>query len=97
LRRARRALGAAGYPGRRAGRWGASRALRRYSAVAAPAGGEAALTGADSLADLSAQEAAGYAGRTGYGDDALIVCDRVVRIYAAEGVEVQALQGLDCW
>ena len=60
--------------------------------MAAPAGGEAALTGADSLAALSTEEAAG---RTGYGDDALIVCDRVVRIYAAEGVEVQALQGLD--
>lgn len=30
-----------------------------------------------------------------YGHDALIVCDRVVRIFTAEGVEVQALQGLD--
>ena len=33
--------------------------------------------------------------RTSYGDDALIMCDRLVRIYAAEGIEVQALQGLD--
>jgi ABC-type lipoprotein export system ATPase subunit len=33
--------------------------------------------------------------RTAYGAGALIVCDRVVRIYAGEGVEVQALQGLD--
>jgi ABC-type lipoprotein export system ATPase subunit len=30
-----------------------------------------------------------------YGDGALILCDRLVRIYAAEGIEVQALQGLD--
>ena len=30
-----------------------------------------------------------------YGAGALIVCDRLVRIYAAEGIEVQALQGLD--
>ena len=28
-------------------------------------------------------------------DDALILCDRVVRIYTGEGIEVQALQGLD--
>jgi putative ABC transport system ATP-binding protein len=30
-----------------------------------------------------------------YGEGALIMCDRLVRIYAAEGIEVQALQGLD--
>ena len=30
-----------------------------------------------------------------YGAGALIACDRLVRIYAAEGIEVQALQGLD--
>jgi putative ABC transport system ATP-binding protein len=30
-----------------------------------------------------------------YGAGALIVCDRLVRIYTAEGIEVQALQGLD--
>ncbi|MEY2849756.1 MAG: hypothetical protein RI885_2423 [Actinomycetota bacterium] len=33
--------------------------------------------------------------RAEYGDDALIVCDNVVRIYQTEGIEVQALQGLD--
>jgi ABC-type lipoprotein export system ATPase subunit len=44
------------------------------------------------LAELGAQAAAR---RTAYGEDALIVCDRLVRIYTAEGVEVQALQGLD--
>src|SRR6201992_3444720 len=30
-----------------------------------------------------------------YGAGALSVCDRLVRIYTAEGIEVQALQGLD--
>jgi putative ABC transport system ATP-binding protein len=33
--------------------------------------------------------------RAAYGADALIVCDRVVRIYSGDGLEVQALQGLD--
>ena len=33
--------------------------------------------------------------RSAYGEGALIVCDRVVRIYAGDGIEVQALQGLD--
>jgi ABC-type lipoprotein export system ATPase subunit len=30
-----------------------------------------------------------------YGAGALVACDRLVRIYQAEGIEVQALQGLD--
>ena len=33
--------------------------------------------------------------RGSYGGDALIVCDRLVRIYSTGGIEVQALQGLD--
>jgi ABC-type lipoprotein export system ATPase subunit len=33
--------------------------------------------------------------RPSYGEGALIVCDRVVRIYSGDGIEVQALQGLD--
>jgi len=34
--------------------------------------------------------------RTGtFGEDALIACDSLVRIYQSEGIEVQALQGLD--
>ena len=33
--------------------------------------------------------------RTSYGEGALVVCDRLVRIYALDGIEVQALQGLD--
>jgi ABC-type glutathione transport system ATPase component len=33
--------------------------------------------------------------RSGFGDDALIACDSLVRIYSTAGIEVQALQGLD--
>lgn len=33
--------------------------------------------------------------RPAYGHDALITCDRLVRVFTADGVEVQALQGLD--
>ncbi|MEU8351022.1 ATP-binding cassette domain-containing protein [Streptomyces sp. NPDC048845] len=47
-----------------------------------------------SLADLE-QRAASRRDGPAYGHDALIVCDRVVRIFTTEGVEVQALQGLD--
>ncbi|WP_259370495.1 ABC transporter ATP-binding protein [Streptomyces sp. SCUT-3] len=46
------------------------------------------------LADLE-QRAEAARERPGYGQDALVVCDRLVRIFTAEGVEVQALQGLD--
>ncbi|MEU0668225.1 ABC transporter ATP-binding protein [Streptomyces lavendulocolor] len=46
------------------------------------------------LADLERRVAERRAGPA-YGDDALIVCDRLVRIFTADGVEVQALQGLD--
>ena len=45
-----------------------------------------------SLADLGA-EAAGR--HRDFGAGSLIVCDRLVRIYVAAGIEVQALQGLD--
>jgi ABC-type lipoprotein export system ATPase subunit len=34
-------------------------------------------------------------GRAAFGGDAMIVCDRLVRIYSVAGIEVQALQGLD--
>jgi ABC-type lipoprotein export system ATPase subunit len=50
------------------------------------------MAGEPGLAELGAQAAAR---RTIYGEDALIVCDRLVRIYTADGIEVQALQGLD--
>src|SRR5260221_14609785 len=39
--------------------------------------------------------AAPRSGGADYGAGALVACDRLVRIYAAEGIEVQALQGLD--
>ncbi|MQY15072.1 Vitamin B12 import ATP-binding protein BtuD [Streptomyces sp. RB5] len=47
-----------------------------------------------SLAELERQ-AADRTSRAGFGHDALIACDQVVRIFTADGVEVQALQGLD--
>ena len=48
------------------------------------------MTGLEALrADAARRSGAGY------GDGALIVCDRLVRIYSADGIEVQALQGLD--
>ncbi|WP_225821395.1 ABC transporter ATP-binding protein [Streptomyces naphthomycinicus] len=34
-------------------------------------------------------------GTPAYGHDALITCDRLVRVFTTDGVEVQALQGLD--
>jgi ABC-type lipoprotein export system ATPase subunit len=50
-------------------------------------------TAAGSLEELHAEAPRG--GDTSYGAGALIACDRLVRIYQAEGIEVQALQGLD--
>ncbi|WP_103888268.1 ABC transporter ATP-binding protein [Actinacidiphila yanglinensis] len=47
-----------------------------------------------SLAELEQRAAAGRNGAV-YGQDSLITCDRLVRIFTADGVEVQALQGLD--
>ncbi|MBD0736902.1 ABC transporter [Streptomyces sp. CBMA29] len=49
---------------------------------------------ASSLADLE-RAVAERRERPAYGKDALISCDRLVRIFTADGVEVQALQGLD--
>jgi ABC-type lipoprotein export system ATPase subunit len=49
---------------------------------------------ASSLADLE-RAVAERRERPAYGEDALISCDRLVRIFTADGVEVQALQGLD--
>ncbi|MFF6995102.1 ABC transporter ATP-binding protein [Streptomyces sp. NPDC008313] len=46
------------------------------------------------FADL-ARRAAARRDRPAYGHDALITCDRLVRIFSTDGVEVQALQGLD--
>jgi len=47
---------------------------------------------ATSIADLGAESARQH---RDFGADSLIVCDRLVRIYVAAGIEVQALQGLD--
>src|SRR5580704_4944 len=44
---------------------------------------------------MSALTADAMQAHADYGAGALIVCDRLVRIYTAEGIEVQALQGLD--
>ena len=49
---------------------------------------------AASLAELERQVAERRDGPA-YGQDSLISCDRLVRIFTADGVEVQALQGLD--
>src|SRR5260370_5050432 len=47
---------------------------------------------ASSLADLGAEASRRH---RDLGAGSLIVCDRLVRIYIAAGIEVQALQGLD--
>ena len=47
---------------------------------------------ATGLAELGAEAARR---RGPYGDDAVIACDRLVRIFTADKIEVQALQGLD--
>jgi ABC-type lipoprotein export system ATPase subunit len=51
-----------------------------------------AAASAGGIAELDAER---QREREAYGEGALIVCDRVVRIYAGDGIEVQALQGLD--
>ncbi|MGC0331938.1 ABC-type lipoprotein export system ATPase subunit [Streptomyces sp. SAI-170] len=52
------------------------------------------MTTNPTLADL-AQRATAARATPAYGHDALITCDRLVRIFTTDGVEVQALQGLD--
>ncbi|SDK98500.1 ABC transporter ATP-binding protein [Streptomyces indicus] len=58
---------------------------------------DTSTTGAASVATLAEleQRAASRRERPAFGHDALISCDRLVRIFTADGVEVQALQGLD--
>jgi ABC-type lipoprotein export system ATPase subunit len=53
------------------------------------------MTTADDQASFGGLAAAATRTHDDYGAGALIVCDRLVRIYTAEGIEVQALQGLD--
>ncbi|MFB6887963.1 ABC transporter ATP-binding protein [Kitasatospora sp. NPDC056327] len=45
--------------------------------------------------ELQERARAAAAGPRAHGADAAIVCDRLVRIFSAQGVEVQALQGLE--
>ncbi|MDX3310550.1 ABC transporter ATP-binding protein [Streptomyces sp. NPDC054884] len=52
------------------------------------------MTTNPTLAELT-DKATATRDRPAYGHDALITCDRLVRIFSADGVEVQALQGLD--
>ena len=53
---------------------------------------EGGVAAAGGIAELGAEA---QRARTSYGEGALVVCDQVVRIYTGEGIEVQALQGLD--
>ncbi|GCB49318.1 ABC transporter ATP-binding protein [Streptomyces sp. NL15-2K] len=52
------------------------------------------MTADPTLTDL-AHRAKTARTRPTYGHDALITCDRLVRIFTTDGIEVQALQGLD--
>ncbi|MEU9912998.1 ABC transporter ATP-binding protein [Streptomyces sp. NPDC051001] len=52
------------------------------------------MTTNPTLADLTTR-ATTARNAPGYGHDALITCDRLVRIFTTDGIEVQALQGLD--
>ncbi|MBM7089901.1 ABC transporter ATP-binding protein [Streptomyces sp. NPDC012461] len=52
------------------------------------------MTTHPTLADLARRVSADR-NRPAFGHDALITCDRLVRVFTADGVEVQALQGLD--
>ncbi|SCE00423.1 ABC-type lipoprotein export system, ATPase component [Streptomyces sp. TverLS-915] len=59
--------------------------------------GEPTGAGAGAVPSLSELErrAAERRDTRAYGHDALVACDRLVRVFSADGVEVQALQGLD--
>src|SRR5215471_18406954 len=69
--------------------------------TAAPAEGPRQDPGTRQAGNISAAAGLSQLGaeaeraRTSYGEGALIMCDRLVRIFAADGIEVQALQGLD--
>jgi ABC-type lipoprotein export system ATPase subunit len=64
----------------------------RAAGLLAEASGPGAANDPDTFSELTADAIGSHAD---YGAGALIVCDRLVRIYAAENIEVQALQGLD--
>ena len=52
-------------------------------------------TAGETLTELEHAAAADAGSKNGFGAGAVIACDRLVRIYTVEGIEVQALQGLD--
>jgi ABC-type lipoprotein export system ATPase subunit len=52
-------------------------------------------TAGETLTELEHAAAADTGSKDGFGAGAVIACDRLVRIYAVEGIEIQALQGLD--
>ncbi|MFF1506068.1 ABC transporter ATP-binding protein [Streptomyces sp. NPDC058326] len=52
-------------------------------------------TASDTTLEELERRATAHRDRPSYGHDALIACDRLVRIFTTDGVEVQALQGLD--
>lgn len=52
----------------------------------------ASITAAAGISELGTEADRGH---SSYGDGSVIFCDSLVRIYRAEGIEVQALQGLD--
>jgi ABC-type lipoprotein export system ATPase subunit len=64
----------------------------RAAGPSAEAGRPGAASDPGAFSELTADAARAHAD---YGAGALIVCDRLVRIYTGEGIEVQALQGLD--
>ena len=67
---------------------GTARGAEASGAQASGAG----ITAAAQISELAAEAARA---RATFGEGALVACDRLVRIYRAEGIEVQALQGLD--
>ncbi|WP_415950504.1 ABC transporter ATP-binding protein [Streptomyces sp. KLOTTS4A1] len=73
---------------------GATEAAERAAGAGSAEAAGSAADATASLAELEAR-AATRRDRPAFGHDALITCDRLVRIFTADGVEVQALQGLD--
>jgi ABC-type lipoprotein export system ATPase subunit len=74
---------------------GSRNAAVRAGASPAPAASTAQAASTAPAAGIAELGAEFERSRTSYGADAMIACDRLVRIYAADGIEVQALQGLD--
>src|SRR5712691_3428415 len=60
--------------------------------MGSPRGWPAGSSPRASIADLGAESARQH---RDFGAGSLVVCDRLVRIYVAAGIEIQALQGLD--